>query len=122
MSLDQTIIDAVAADGVAREVTDLDNGATYMVFRNARGLAQSCLLADWPAVEAQLAAAAAAEQQAQADAAALRQRILTLARSAEGVQVDQLTAGQLRALQYLLLWKAGALDRTGVVRPLGEWV
>lgn len=64
----------------------------------------------------------AAETTRQQEAATLKQQVLTLAQSAVGVRIDQLTAAQVRALQAILLWKEGALDKDGVVRPLAEWV
>lgn len=54
--------------------------------------------------------------------ATLRNQVLTLAGSAVGVQIDQLTAAQVRALVAILLWKAGALTSTGAVKPLNQWV
>ena len=48
-------------------------------------------------------------------------RVLTLAQSAVGVQLDQLTAAQVRAMISLLLYKQGAIDKNGAVRPLAEW-
>ena len=52
----------------------------------------------------------------------LREAIKTTAQSAVGVTYDQLTAAQVRALAAILLYKAGALDTNGTVRPLSEWV
>ena len=74
--------------------------------------------------ELQTASDAYDAQQAQlaADAQALRQKILTIAQSSVGIAVDQLTAAQVRALFAVILWKAGALDKNGVVQPLGSWV
>lgn len=59
--------------------------------------------------------------QADRDASALKSRVVTLAQSAVGVRVDELAAGQVRALLVILLWQASALNRDGVVRPLEEW-
>lgn len=53
---------------------------------------------------------------------ALKSRIRTLAQSAVGVQIDALTNVQVRALVAILLWKAGAVDNTGTIRPLKDWV
>lgn len=64
----------------------------------------------------------ARQAQRQADAAALRQKVLTLAGSAVGIAVDQLTAAQVRALIACLLFEAGALDKSGIVQPLGTWL
>jgi hypothetical protein len=64
----------------------------------------------------------AQQQQDAADAQALRQKVLTLAQSAVGVPVDQLTAVQVRALIAVLLHKAGALDKTGAIKALDSWL
>lgn len=64
----------------------------------------------------------AARQQAAVDTAALRQQVRATAQSAVGVRVDLLSAGQVRALFALVLFREGALDRTGAIRPLAQWV
>lgn len=74
------------------------------------------------APEADAPALIAAAQQAQSDALALRQRIVTLAQSAVGVSIDALTAGQRNALIACMLYKAGGIDKDGIVRPLGQWL
>lgn len=75
--------------------------------------------------EAELDAASAtydaAQTQRDADAQALRQKVVTVARSAVGQTIDTLTAAQVRALVAVLLWKAGALTKDGAVKPLGSW-
>lgn len=63
----------------------------------------------------------AAETQEGVDADALRTKVRTLAQSAVGIQVDALSAPQVRALLIVLLYKRGAIDRTGAIRPLSEW-
>lgn len=63
----------------------------------------------------------AARDQEAADAAALRSRVRILAQSAVGVQIDALSAPQVRALIAVLLHKAGAIDASGGIRPLTEW-
>jgi len=75
---------------------------------------QSQLQAASDSYDGQAAAATAA-------AAVLRQRIRTVAQSAIGVAADQLTATQLRSLVAVLLWKVGALDADGKIRPFAEW-
>lgn len=55
-------------------------------------------------------------------AAQLRQQVRTTAQGAVGIRYDLLTAAQVRALVAILLWKEGALDNAGLVRPLSEWV
>lgn len=75
--------------------------------------------------EAELRAASdaydAAQAQAASEAAALRTRVRTTAQSAVGVLITDLTAAQVRALLAVLLWKGGALDKDGRIRPLSEW-
>jgi hypothetical protein len=44
-----------------------------------------------------------------------------VAQSAAGVLITNLSAVQVRALLAVLLWKAGALDKTGAVTGLSEW-
>lgn len=61
-------------------------------------------------------------QAAQTEAQQLRQRVVNLAQSAVGIAVNDLTAPQVRALLALLLRKEGALDKTGTIRPLQDWV
>lgn len=62
------------------------------------------------------------QDQERQDTIALRQQIRQTAQSAVGVRVDLLTAAQVRALFAILLFREGALDRTGAVRPLAQWV
>ena len=52
----------------------------------------------------------------------LREAIKTLAQSAVGVALNDLTAGQRNALIAILLWKSGAVDSDLKIRPLGQWV
>jgi hypothetical protein len=127
--------EAVGQDGLPR-VAHGDDGSMHVLYlpTGAR-IAQSMEASDWlvqrgplPAdpthaeIAAALAARAAAEQQAATEAAALRQQIIALAQSAVGVRVDQLTAGQVRALFATVLWKTGALNADLTVRPLTQWV
>ena len=132
--LDYTIYEAVAADGLSR-VADYDDGSRHVLFLGAAGKVQSLATADWIATrgplphdptpeesQAAIAQRETARQQASTDAAALRQQILTLAQSAVGVRLIDLTAGQRNALIAILLWKEGAIDAALVVRPLSVWV
>lgn len=122
---------AVERDGLPR-VAEYDDGIQRVIFLNDRGAIQSTEVANWigplppdptpQEISAAIAAREAARQAAIQDAAALRQQIQTLAGSAVGVRVDLLTAPQVRALVAILLWQAGALDRTGTVQPLAQWV
>jgi len=97
------IIDAVTGEATTRPLTDAE-------------LAQQ-------QVDAQAAAAQVAAQiQADQDAAAARALVVQVAQSAVGIRFDQLTAGQVRALAAILFWKAGALTKDGLVRPLADWV
>lgn len=113
------VTDLVRADGMPRQSRAIDQDGSesvHVVFRDG-DVVRSCLLADWPAEQAVLAAHEAARQAA----AQLRQRVLSAAQSAVGVPVDQLTVQQRNALIVLLLRMAGALDHDGKVRPLSEW-
>lgn len=127
--LDQSIADAVERDGLPRQATDED-GVVHVLYFDAH-VVRSMLASEWlpplpsdptPAeVAAAIAAKAAAEQQTKADAAALRTRVRALAQSAVGVQLDQLSAPQVRALIAVLLHKQNAIDKTGAIRPLADW-
>jgi hypothetical protein len=64
----------------------------------------------------------AREAQAAQDAAALRQQVVTTAQSAVGVAFGNLTAAQVKSLLAVVLYKAGALDKAGVVLPLNSWI
>ena len=131
--LDPTIHEAVGRDGLPR-VADYDDGSRHVLYLDD-GVVRSLTEAEWLAqrgalpseptqaeIDAALLAREQERAQALADAQALRQRVRTLAQSAVGVQFDQLTSAQLRALFAILLHKEGALDKTGAVRPLSEWV
>jgi len=130
--LPQEIADLVAADGLPRVVTADDGSQHVLYLANGVLPVRSVLASDWPPPlpadptpeqsQAAIQARTTAAQQAEQDAAALRQRVLTVAQSAVGIAFDQLTAAQLRALFGVLLHKEGALDKDGKVRPLGEWV
>lgn len=72
-------------------------------------------------VATRVAYVASLDQQAR-DVVALRQQIVQAAQSAVGVAIGQLSIAQRNALIVLLLWKAGALNRDGTVKDLGEWV
>lgn len=127
--LSQTIADAVAADHLPRVAT-ADDGSTHVLYFDI--VVRSMGAGEWQGAlpteptPAEIAAAVqtlkAAAAAAQADSAALRQRVIQAATSAVGVQVDQLTAGQVRALIALLLWKQGAIDKAGAVLPLAGWL
>lgn len=73
-------------------------------------------------IDAAIAAYDAAETQRAQEAATLRQQVVTVAGSAVGVVLTDLTAPQVKALLAVLLHKAGALDKDGKVRVLSEWV
>lgn len=72
-------------------------------------------------IATRVAAIRSAETQEGAEGEVLRGRVRTLAQSAVGIQVDALTAPQVRALLIVLLYKRGAIDRTGAIRPFAEW-
>lgn len=128
--LPHTIADLVQRDGLPRQAT-ADDGSLHVLYLDGAAV-RSTLAADWQGplptdptqaeINAAIQARASARQQQQQDATALRQRILTTAQSAVGVSIDNLTAGQVRALVATLLYRAGAIDKNGVVQPLGEWL
>lgn len=49
------------------------------------------------------------------------EKIVAAAKSAEGKDINALTATERNALVGLLLIYAGAVDQTGKVRPVHEW-
>lgn len=83
-------------------------------------------LAGNPPTESELMAAITAydgaAQLARTDALALRQTILTTARTAEGVLLANLTTNQIKALLAILLWKEGGVKPDMTVRALAEWI
>lgn len=88
-------------------------------------LAEDATILSWPGtppdpVATRAAYLASLNQQAQ-DTAALRQAIRDKLVSSVGVRVDDLLVGQMRALLAYLLWREGALDKDGRVRPISEW-
>jgi len=130
--LDSRIHQAVERDGLPR-VGSYDDGSQHVLYLDGDTV-RSLSASDWiaqrgplpidPTPEqsaAAIAARVAAQQQADSDALALRQRVRALAQSAVGIQIDQLTAVQVRALIAVLLQKAGAIDKSGAIRPLSEW-
>lgn len=72
--------------------------------------------------DAERATAEAEDTQKTNDDNALRNVIIPLAQSAVGIRLDQLTAAQVRALFAITLWRQGALNPDGTVRPLNQWV
>lgn len=128
--LPQSIADAVALDGLPRVAT-ADDTSQHVLYLDGETV-RSKTAAEWGTplpsdptpeqISAAVAAREAARQQASADAATLRQQVLTIAQSAVGIRADLLTAAQLRALFVVMLWKEGALDNALIVRPLTQWV
>ncbi len=122
---------AVAADGLPRLAEDENGSGTLHVLYLEDDLVHSKLLSAWgdapkeptPAeIDAAMQARAENHLRRAQESLALRQRVRDLAQSAVGVRIDLLSAPQVRALQAVLLWQAGALDKDGVVQPLAEWV
>lgn len=68
------------------------------------------------------AVVAAHDPQLLTQAEQLREAIKTIAQSAVGETLDNLTQAQLKALVAILLWKAGAVESNLTIRPLGQWV
>jgi hypothetical protein len=128
--LSQTLADAVARDGLPRVAT-ADDATQHVLFLDA-GVVRSMLASAWPPpppsdptpteIAAAIAAKDAQAAQDTADASALRTRVRTLAQSAVGIQFDQLSGAQVRALIAILLHKQGAIDKNGAIRPLADWV
>jgi hypothetical protein len=132
------VADLVRSDGLPRLVDAVEwddtapTGATVPTVVYLDGFVRSMPASAWPPplptdptpaqIAAAIAARQAAAQQAQSDALALRQRIVTLAQSAVGVSIDALTAGQRNALIACMLYKAGGIDAAGVVKPLSSWL
>jgi hypothetical protein len=124
------LIAAVTDDTLPR-VALADDGSQHVLFLDGSTV-RSMLASDWPPPlptdptpserAAGRAARLAAENARAADAAALRQKVMTVALSAVGQSIDTLTAQQVRALIAVLLYKAGALDAAGVVQPLAAWL
>lgn len=113
--LDQAIADLVAQDGQPREST-ADDGTQHMLYRDGVKV-RSCLLADWPAEQAALAAK---ETERQA-AAQLRQAIRARLGGLAGKRVDDLLVGDLKTLLLYLVWREDGIDKEMKVRPIGEW-
>jgi hypothetical protein len=129
----EALRNAVALDHLPRVATADDASQHVLAWDVDR--VRSMSVADWLATRGPLppdptpqqsadaiAAIEAARVAALAAAAAKRQQILTIAQSAVGIRVDQLTAVQLRALFAVILWKEDAIDAGLLVRPLSEWV
>lgn len=129
VKLDQAVAAAVQADHQARtveaQVYEVVEGRETVLLRTDRIVVywdqdrvRSALEADYAAEQARMAGEEA-DREAQRQ---LKQAVLTVAQSAVGVRFDQLTAAQLRALFAIMLFREGALDNAGLVRPLGQWV
>lgn len=131
--LDNKVHEAVAMDGLPRITTDLGGTNTkHVVFLNDREFVESMLLSDWNKLppkdptDKEISDAITAKQMRlqkdSNDRIALRQYVISTAQGVVGVPFDQLSALQLRAVVGLLLHRIGALDTTGSIRPLDEWV
>lgn len=121
---------------VARYQADSGVGEErHVLYFGPVGLIQSKSEAEWLAQDgalpidptpqqraAAIAALKAAANQADRDASALRQRVIQEAQGTVGQSISTLSATQLRALVAILLWKAGAVDKDGLVLPLNQWV
>lgn len=91
---------------------------------------EGAYIADWnlPAPQptpAELQAASdaydVAKASSDAEAQALRAQVVSVAQSAVGIVITNLTAAQVRALVAVLLYKNGALTPAGAVKPLLDW-
>lgn len=127
--LPQSIADLVQADGLPRVVI-ADDESQHVLFLDGAKV-RSMLATDWPPPlptdptqeqsDSAIAARLAATNQEANDALNLRTQVIALAQSAVGVRIDNLTAIQVRALMAVLLHRAGAIDRTGSIKPLPAW-
>lgn len=79
-------------------------------------------LSDKDYADAETAAYASTREAERTARTALRAQVVSVAGSAVGVRIDQLTAAQVRGLVALLLFESGALNSDGTVRPLAQWV
>lgn len=128
--LDQAVADLVKSDGLPRLAT-ADDDSQHILYLNGT-IVQSTVAADWPPplptdptpaqIATAIAARATAETTRKQSAIALRNRVVTVAQSAVGSQLDALTAVQVRALLACLLWKAGGLGSDGAINPLADWL
>ncbi len=69
-----------------------------------------------------VAALDAAQARAVTDAASARAKALAVATTAVGVNIAALTPAQAFALIAVLLYKEGALNPDGTVKPLALWI
>lgn len=113
--LDQAIADQVAADHQPRQAT-ADDGTVHMLFWDESKV-RSCLLADWPTMQLELAAKTVERQDAVALRAAIRDRLAGLA----GKRVDDLLVSDLKTLLLYLVWREGGIDRDLKVKPISDW-
>lgn len=130
----EDVTDQIRLDGLPRVVLGEDQDGSrqqHVVFLEGESV-RSTLASEWvgplptnPTPQQIIDAIAAREQarvQARLDAQALRQQVVQIAQSSVGIRFDQLTGNQLRAIVSIILWERGVLDKSGVVRPLEEWV
>lgn len=130
--LPQSVADLVSRDHLPRQAT-ADDAIQHVLYWDSivRSMEASAWLATRGPLptdptqqesDAAVLALQQAAQQAQADAAQLRQQVVTIAQSAVGVRVDLLTAPQVRALFAAVLWQEGALKPDLTIRPLADWI
>lgn len=75
-----------------------------------------------PGEQAERESLVAADRARQATADAFRGQITTLAQSAVGVRLQDLTPAQIKALMAILLYESGGVDPSTLqVLPLGQW-
>lgn len=133
--LPQSIADAVQRDHLPRQAT-ADDHAIHVLYWEAPNV-RSMDAADWLAQhgalpvdptqaesDAAVAALVQSAQQAQTDAATLRQQVIAIAQSTVGLPINTaFTNAQLRALLIVLLHKAGAINPADMtIRPLADWL
>lgn len=76
----------------------------------------------YPALIAAIQAAIARATQTEPARAPVLRRIKALARSTVGIDLEDLTNLQIKALLAVLLYDARAIDDNGRIRPLKDWV
>ena len=83
---------------------------------------ESSTVAPTPEEQAASDANAAALVATIADEGTKRSAVVNVAQSAVGINITALTATQVRGLVAVLLFRAGAIDKAGVVLPLNQWL
>ncbi len=110
---------AIAVELLLGVGVDYGSASTYQAlvasWRDVRPIpTKAALQAAWDAYVARQASDQTAQD-------TLKAAIVTTASGAVGKSLTALTATEVRALLALLLYKAGGVSASGVVKPLIEW-